>query len=326
MPVDLKTNAAAQAIRQGTVDAARAGHVETLATATKQLDASKQTLGMQMDSYALAVSSPAYQRLSPAERDLFSHVYAEMLGNASAAFGTLAGKPTPQRIEAAFHEIESKLRYNVALSRAHGPGSGAVSPFEPGFKLEEHPEHILKYVHGIKADTSADAHIRVTYKQPELEEHATQFHIAAADMTGDNFLRALRTVLGGAFKDVELRTQSTEGGPIAVSPAEGAKPTAPVETSAQRFTRAAAELMKDVDNISVLAGRVLEAHMHTAELVPGLAVRLSLNSGAAFDQLKPEAEKAIANWLDAHGFSDLVSRNYLGNSIFVVGKDGALGL
>lgn len=321
----LKTNAANAAVARGVTTRPVAAQLETMAEATKKLDEGFRGLDMNEDAYATAVKSEAYGRLTPQQRELFSHVYQEVLGHAAAGLGALGGGPTPQHVAAAYEEVSNVLEQQVRFSKRHGPGVVNPSPMDPGFRLEDNPDKVLRYCYRVKAEPNVDPHVLVTYREDAPPQRST-FEIGAADLTGENFLTALRKVLGGAFADVELRAMPQDGDAVTVSRAKGAAPAAPHETKQQKFTRLATELSKEVDTIPVLSGRVAEIFQHTAELSPCLAVRSTMKLGAAFEQVKPRMEQAIADWMDAHGFEDLVSRNHLGNTIYVVAADGSLGV
>lgn len=320
----LKTNAAQTAVARRATTPDAAAKVEKAAEGTKKLGEAYQALGIRADAYETAVGSAAYAGFTPEQRDLFSHVYAEMMGHAADGIGALAGKPSPQRVTAAYHEVSNLLEYMNRKARAHGPGVVHVAPSSPQFQLEEHPAQMLQHAYRVKGTVDVDPHILVTLRTDNLPPQRDFYNLSAADVTPEAFVRTLRAELKGAFADVELRVQHEDGGPVAVSKAAGAKPAA--ETREQKFKRAIGELSAALDNIPELVGRVAEVHYHTAELMPMIAVRTSMKQGPAFEALKPQIEEAVASWLEANGHADLVSRNYLPNTIGVVAKDGALGV
>jgi hypothetical protein len=211
-------------------------------------------------------------------------------------------------------------------ARAHGPGVVHVAPNSPGFKLDDHPEQLLRHGYRVKGDVGNDPHILVTFAGENLPATRSQYDIASSDLTPEAFVAALRKSLGGAFANVELRARSEDGGEVAVSKPGAAAPAAPAETTQQKFQRAAAELTKAIDTDPVLAGRVTKVVQHTAEMMPCLGVYTSIPEGSAFTTLQPQIQEAIASWLEKNGHADLVDRGYLGNTIMVTHKDGGLGV
>jgi hypothetical protein len=332
MPID--TTAARNAVTSRTLTHDVANHVEDMAEAVVDLAEARGKLGIGGDVWESVKSSAAYRNMDSTERTLLASVYGELLGNASGGLGGAAGvggaTATEAEVVAAYHEVGDVLERMDAMSRAHGPGVVVPNPSAPGFNLDDFPQLILEHAHRVRVEQDGgQLFVLATFDTGDLDSRRTRYNVARSDVTPESFHAALRKVLQGAFANVEIRVQTDDEFRRGIPADRIEAPTAtppPAATRAERFSDAADLLRANLSNIPELDGLIASVEAGTAEMAPILNVRSSLPESSSFQTLRPDMMEAIASFLEDNGFADLVDRNYLGNGMQLVSRDGAFGI
>ncbi len=211
--MDIKTNAAAVAIKSGMIQPEIAASLEKLAERTVARGKHSKERGFDTDAFDKLAATTKYGALTAEQQMLFVTIYGELLVKAGEALGGIAGVagqktgPSPQQVAAAYEQIVKTVKEQRDHSRRYGPGDH-LDPTAPGFRLEDHPDHMMRHAKRVKAFTTGDAHVLLTYTTQGLGEARTSFRVARSDVTPATMLAALRQVLGGKLADIEIRVQS----------------------------------------------------------------------------------------------------------------------
>jgi hypothetical protein len=218
VPRTAHTDVAPDAVDKRGVTAAEAQEVERLVSATVTLSENHRELGLTVDAFELVTGGTRFKNdLSKAGQALFATTYAAVAaGLREAAHAATQQTAAPaftsrvpeERLAAAKKDIQAVFGSSSTRYQSQVGGEGltvpGASPQSPDFDIiSTHTDHILHFGSFVRSHPAQEgvngwtrAYLSVQYDGRDFVSQERIHTITSRHLTPNNFVAALRTVLG----------------------------------------------------------------------------------------------------------------------------------